>query len=52
LVSYFGEIPILPKDTLGLVEIFGTILGIELVSGLILSISGSLLAISRVRKSR
>jgi cell division transport system permease protein len=52
LVSYFGEIPILPKDALGILAIFGTILGIELLGGAVLAISGSLLAISRVRKSR
>lgn len=52
LVSYFGEIPVLPKDTLGVLTIFGIILGVELLGGLILAVSGSLLAISRVRKSR
>jgi cell division transport system permease protein len=52
LVSYFGEIPVLPKDTLGLLTIFGIILGFELLGGMILAVSGSLLAISRVRKSR
>jgi cell division transport system permease protein len=52
LVSYFGEIQILPRDTLGILTIFGVILGIELVFGMILAVSGSLLAISRVRKSR
>ena len=52
LVSYFGEIQILPRDTMGILAIFGVILGIELFGGMILAISGSLLAISRVRKSR
>jgi cell division transport system permease protein len=52
LVSYFGEISILPKDTLGIISIFGIILGVELVCGLVLAVSGSLFAISRVRKSR
>jgi len=52
LVSYFGEIPILPRNTLGILSIFGIILGFELIFGMILSVSGSLLAISRVRKSR
>jgi cell division transport system permease protein len=52
IVSYFGEIPILPKDILGLLTIFGVIFGVELFGGLILAIAGSLLAISRVRKSR
>jgi cell division transport system permease protein len=52
LVSYFGEIPILPRDTMGILTLFGIILGVELMFGLILSVSGSLLAISRVRKTR
>jgi cell division transport system permease protein len=52
LVSYFGEIPVLPRDTMGIITIFGIILGIEFVFGLVLAVSGSLLAISRVRKSR
>lgn len=52
LVSYFGEISVLPRETLGILTIFGIILGLELLGGMILAISGSLLAISRVRKSR
>ncbi len=52
LVTYFGEIPVLPKDTLGLFALFGSILGIEIVLALILALSGSLFAISRVKKSR
>jgi cell division transport system permease protein len=52
LVSYFGEIPILPRDTLGILSVFGIILGAELLGGMILAVSGSLLAISRVRKTR
>ncbi|HKB88462.1 MAG TPA: permease-like cell division protein FtsX [Patescibacteria group bacterium] len=52
IVSYFGDIPILPRDTVGILMIFGIILGIELLSGAILAVTGSLLAISRVRKSR
>jgi cell division transport system permease protein len=52
LVSYFGEIPILPRDTVGILSVFGIILGAELLGGMILAISGSLLAISRVRKTR
>jgi cell division transport system permease protein len=52
LVSYFGEIPVLPRETLGILTIFGIILGLELLGGMILAVSGSLLAISRVRKSR
>ncbi len=50
LVSYFGEIPILPKNTLGIFELFGIILGIEFLFGFILATLGSLLAISRAKK--
>lgn len=52
ILTYFGDIPVLPKDTVMLLSIFGIILGIELVFGIILSLSGSLLAISRVKKAR
>ncbi len=52
LVMYFGEIPVLPKDIMGIVGLFAIFLGVELVSGFILAISGSLLAISRVKKLR
>lgn len=51
-VTYFGEIPILPKDTLSIFELFGAILGIELVAGAVLALTGSLFAISRVRNTR
>lgn len=52
VVSYFGEIPILPISALGIFELFGIILVGELFVGLILALSGSLLAISRVKKVR
>jgi cell division transport system permease protein len=52
LLTYFGEIPILPKGTWGLFELFGLILLGELVIGSLLAYSGSLLAISRARKAR
>lgn len=51
-VSYFGEIPVLPRDMLGIVELFGIILGIELVAGFILAVGGSLFAVARARKAR
>jgi cell division transport system permease protein len=49
-VLYFGEIPVLPRDTMGLFQLFGIILGIEIVSGIVLALGGSLLAVSRVKK--
>lgn len=52
VVAYFGEIPILPRDVLGIFELFGVIFGIEIVAGSILALSGSLIAVSRVKKVR
>lgn len=52
VVSYFGDIPVLPKDSLTLLELFGIILISELLLGVILSLSGTFLAISRVKKMR
>lgn len=51
-VAYFGEIPVLPRDTVGLFGLFGIIFGIEIVVSGILALSGSLLAVSRVKKAR
>ena len=50
IVSYFGEIPILPRDTIKLLELFLEVLGGEMLAGLILAIAGSVLAVSRVKK--
>jgi len=52
VVAYFGVIPILPKDIAGIFELFGIILGLEVVAGSILATVGSLLAVSRVKKNR
>jgi cell division transport system permease protein len=50
LISYFGEIPILPRDTIQLLKIFGLVLAGELLVGLFLALTGSILAVSRVRR--
>lgn len=52
VVTYFGEIPILPRDPLGLIELFGIFLGIEAAAGIILALGGSMLAVSRVQKKK
>jgi cell division transport system permease protein len=52
ILSYFGEIPILPKGILNLSIMFAIILGSELIIGSLLALSGSLLAVSRARKTR
>lgn len=51
-VAYFGEIPVLPKDTASLFGLFGIVFGAEVILGLILALTGSVLAISRVKSSR
>lgn len=50
LLNYFGEIPILPKETLNLFILFGVVLGAEIVIGLFLALTGSILAVSRAKK--
>lgn len=52
LIGYFGEVPVLPRDTVNLFWLFGTIFAIELLAGLILAVSGSILAVSRVRRRK
>ncbi len=50
ILSYFGQIPVLPKDPASFFVLFLTILGIELVSGFILSFMGTIIAIRRSLK--
>lgn len=52
ILSYFGEIPVLPRNTLDLLAVFGIILGVELLFGFILAYSGSVIAVSRAKKAR
>lgn len=50
LISYFKEIPILPKDTPTFFALLGAILGGEVVIGTTIALLGSLIAVSRARK--
>lgn len=52
ITSYFGEIPVLPDGLFAILRLFAVFFGFELLSGLILALGGSILAISRVRKLR
>ncbi|MBU0776897.1 permease-like cell division protein FtsX [Patescibacteria group bacterium] len=52
IVSYFGEIPVLPRDTVQLFILMGIILAVEIVVGVSLALFGSTLAISRVRRRK
>ena len=52
LLNYFGEIPVLPKDTLQLLTLFGIILGAEVLIALVLSLFGSMIAVSRAYRKK
>jgi cell division transport system permease protein len=52
IISYFGEIPILPRTTLDLAILFGIIFVSEILIGAFLAFSGSLLAISRAQRRK
>jgi cell division transport system permease protein len=52
LMNYFKDIPILPTDTLKLLGFFGLILAVEIFTGLMLSLAGSVLAVARARKRK
>lgn len=52
IIRYFGEIPVLPPGTLNFFILFSIILGAELLIGFLLTLFGSLLAISRARKTK
>lgn len=50
VISYFGEIPVVPDSTGGLFRIFGIILAVELLISSFLTLTGSMLAVVRARK--
>ncbi len=52
LVSYFGEIPVLPKDASQLFVLMGIILASEILIGVLLALLGSTLAVSRARRHK
>lgn len=52
VISYFGEISVLPRDTLQLLILMGIVLAGEILVGVLLALSGSMLAVSRVRRSK
>ena len=52
VITYFAEIPILPKDTLQLFGIFGIILAAELVLSSFIAILGGYIAVKRARRKR
>lgn len=52
IVAYFGEIPILPKATGDFVIMFLIILALEVAIGITLAFLGSMLAVSRAKRTR
>ncbi len=50
VISYFGQIPVIPKDTLELFKLFGVIFVVEAFVGVVLALIGSLIAVSRARR--
>ena len=50
IVKYFGQVPVIPSDTKELLVLYGTILAAELLVGMMLALTGSVIAISRVNK--
>ncbi len=52
IVKYFGEIPVMPQGMLDFFLLFLAILGGEIIIGSLLTFLGSMLAISRARKTR
>lgn len=50
ILSYFGQIPVLPKSPVSFFLLFAIILSIELLIGFILAFTGSLVAVKRSLK--
>ena len=51
LLSYFNEIPIIPKEPIAFFVLFLSILGSELVIGFVIALTGSLMAVKRSLKN-
>lgn len=53
LLSYFGQIPVIPKEPLQFFILFAIILGVEIVVGFTIALTGSLIAVARsLKKAR
>ena len=47
ILDYFGEIPVLPRDSMSFFAILGVILGVELLVGIVMAMFGSMAAVGR-----
>lgn len=52
ILSYFGQIPVLPHDAFQLMELFGAIFLGEIIIGIFLALFGSMLALARINKKK
>ena len=52
VIVYFGNISVLPRDTLELLTFFGILLGAQIIIGILLAVSGSSLAVARASKNK
>jgi len=52
IIAYFGQIPVLPKDTASLLTLLLALLAAELVIGFFLALMGSSIAVSRARRKK
>lgn len=50
IVSYFSQIPVLPRNTVDLFVILGIVFAFELLVGLVIALAGSMFAVSRARR--
>ena len=50
ILQFFGNVPVLPKSAGNLAGLFGAILLVELLVGMLLAIVGALLAVAKVKK--
>lgn len=52
IISYFKEFPVLPEGTLNIFYLFGGVLLIELITGFLLALIGSMIAVRRAQRAR
>jgi len=52
IISYFGQIPVLPKEPSAFFALFGIILSAEILMGVLLALGGSNLALTRARRKK
>lgn len=52
IISYFGQIPVLPREPAAFFALFGIILSAEILMGVLLALGGSSLALTRSRRKK